>query len=72
MVRTLFNGGPQYQSIGNTIVQLIRFLRFVLMEKALGQRIGFPPDLLALVNSDIKENRQVRFLARESPGVSKL
>jgi uncharacterized protein len=55
-VRTLFHG-TQYQGIANTIVRLIGFLRFGPMGVALGERIVFPPDLLALMKSDIKEKR---------------
>jgi len=47
----------QYRGIANTIVQLIGFLRFGLMAGALGERVVFRPDLLALMKSDIKENR---------------
>ena len=53
----LYSTRPQYQGIANTIVQLIGFLRFGLMAGALGERVVFRPDLLALMKSDIKENR---------------
>ena len=51
--RALYSTRPQYQGIANTIVQLIGFLRFSLMEVGLGERVVFRPDLLALMKSDI-------------------
>ncbi len=50
-------GPPKYQGIANTFVQLIGFLRFGPMAGALGERIVFPLDLLALIKLDVKENR---------------
>ena len=55
--RALYSTRPQYQGIANTIVQLIGFLRFSLMKGGLGERVVFRPDLLALMKSNITENR---------------